>query len=186
MTNRTATSRTAARRVAAAALLTGLGLTGIACGQGLSADGQQPGATEPGATEPGTAQPGTAEPDAPTSDAGAGTMLATAFPIASVLRATEVSLPGDVAIGEIPPDVRWTPGNRLDIPIVRAGEQAVLVVTVLPDQEACDAASALLTEQESAAVSEQVCAVWVADGRLPVVVPEPGTTPTLDPSDAAR
>lgn len=120
-------------------------------------------------------------------DAGSGgTMLATAFPLSSVLQAAEASLPAEVTIGEIPRDVRWLPGNQIEVPVERRGETAVLVVTVLPEQETCDAESPVLDDAEAAAVAEQVCATWRDEGRLPVVVPDPDAPIVEDPSDAAR
>lgn len=113
-------------------------------------------------------------------------MLATAFPLGSVLRAAEASLPEDVTIGEIPRDIRWMPGNQVAVPVIRGGEQSDLVVTVLPEQEECAASSTVLSAQEQAAVGAEVCAVWEAEGRLPVVVPDPDAPLPTDPSDAAR
>ena len=113
-------------------------------------------------------------------------MLATAFPLGSVLSAAEVSLPEDVAIGEIPRDIRWLPGNQVAVPVVRGGEQADLVVTVLPEEGECTASSTVLSAQEEAAVGAEVCVVWDAEGRLPVVVPDPDAPLPTDPSDAAR
>jgi hypothetical protein len=114
------------------------------------------------------------------------TMLASSFPLTSVLRAAEVALPPDVSIGPIPMDVRWLPGNRIEVPVERDGRDAVLVVTVLPDEQACSAESAVLDPDEQADVGDEVCEVWVAEGRLPVVVPDPDAPVVVDPSDAAR
>lgn len=114
------------------------------------------------------------------------TMLASAFPLTSVVRAAEMALPSDVAIGPIPMDVRWLPGNRIEVPVERAGQQAVLVVTVLPDQQTCAAESEVLDPGEQADVADKVCEVWAAEGRLPVVVPDPDAPVVVDPSDAAR
>ena len=93
-------------------------------------------------------------------------MLATAFPLTSVLVAAERTLPSDVSIGEIPMDTRWLPGNRIEVPLLRDGVAATLTVTVtvLPGQEVCAAASDLLSEAEEDAVADEVCAVWEDEG----------------------
>lgn len=124
-------------------------------------------------------------PATPSIGAG-GTMLATAFPVGSVARAAQTSVPSGVTIGEFPRDVRWMPGNQLVVPIVRDGASAELLVTVLPEQEQCAAESSALSPDEAAAVADEVCRAWVAEGRLPVVVPDPGAPLPEDPSNAAR
>jgi hypothetical protein len=111
------------------------------------------------------------------------TMLATAFPITSVLRAAEASLPRDAAVAEVPMDVRWQPGNRIDVPIERGGQAGIMTVTVA---RTCVASSALLDPTETEAVAAAVCATWEAEGRLPVVVPDPDAPPEMNPEDAAR
>lgn len=120
------------------------------------------------------------------SDGAGGTMLATAFPLTSVLVATESSLPADVSIGGIPMDARWLPGNRIEVPVGRDGTDAVLTVTVLPERESCAAQSEVLTPAEADSVAQSVCAIWESEGRLPVVVPDPNAPIETDPSDAAR
>jgi hypothetical protein len=132
-----------------------------------------------------------ASPSTPvaTLDAGGaagGTMPAIAFPLTSVLAAADQSLPADVTIGEIPRDTRWLPGNRMEVPISRDGTDAVLTVTVLPARESCAARSQVLTPAEAEQVASRVCDVWVSEGRLPVVVPDPDAPIETDPSDAAR
>lgn len=114
------------------------------------------------------------------------TMLASSFPLSSVLRAAELTVPPDVSIGPIPMDARWLPGNRIEVPVERDGADAVLVVTVLPDEQTCAVESEVLDPGEQAAVADAVCEVWVAEGRLPVVVPDPDAPVVVDPSDAAR
>lgn len=118
--------------------------------------------------------------------AAGDTMLATAFPLTSVLVAADEALPDDADIGEIPMDTRWLPGNRIEVPITRDGTVGVLTVTVLPEQEACAAESPLLSADEGGAVADEVCRTWRSEGRLPVVVPDPDAPIVVDPSDAAR
>ncbi len=113
-------------------------------------------------------------------------MLATAFSLTEVLRATDRTKPADVLITEIPMDTRWLSGNRIEVPIERDGAGGVLVVTVLPEQARCAAESPLLTPAESDLVATEVCAAWEAGGRLPVVVPDPDAPVELNPEDAAR
>ena len=136
---------------------------------------------------------GDGSPSDPTAerpvDGGAtagGTMLATAFPLTSVLVAAERTLPSEVSIGEIPLDTRWLPGNRIEVPLLRDGVAATLTVTVLPGREVCAAESEVLSEAEEDAVAIEVCTVWEDEGRLPVVVPDPDAPIEVDPSDAAR
>ncbi|MGB9375455.1 MAG: hypothetical protein WCA82_14995 [Jiangellales bacterium] len=121
-----------------------------------------------------------------TADSAGGTMLATAFSLTEVLRATDRTKPADVLITEIPMDTRWLSGNRIEVPIERDGAGGVLVVTVLPEQARCAAESPLLTPAESDLVATEVCAAWEAGGRLPVVVPDPDAPVELNPEDAAR
>jgi hypothetical protein len=161
---------------ALALLLAVAGVTIAACDEG------QPAQPADGAGI--SAGPGA---DSPPAGGGNGTtMLATAFPLGSVIRAAEVSLPEDVAIGQIPGDIRWMPGNQVTIPVVRGSQQAELVVTVLPEREECTASSTVLSGEEESAIGAEVCAVWEAEGRLPVVVPDPDAPLPVDPSDAAR
>lgn len=110
-------------------------------------------------------------------------MLATAFPITSVLRATSAALPADAAIGTLPMEAGWQPGNRLDVPIERGGEVGSVTVTVT---DACEASSALLDAGEADAIAEAVCRTWEAEGRLPIVVPDPDAPLEMNPEDAAR
>jgi hypothetical protein len=126
------------------------------------------------------------EPDPQTSMAAGDTMLATAFPLTSVLQAAEAALPDDVTIRPVPGDTRWLPGNQIEVPVERDGSVAVVVVTVLPERAECGAQSPLLDPAEADALAAQVCATWEAEGRLPVVVPDPDAAAVLDPSDAAR
>jgi hypothetical protein len=67
--------------------------------------------------------------------------------------------------------------------LTRDGTAGAVVVVVGP---ACSASSALLSAPEAAQVADEVCRVWDAEGRLPVVPADAGVPATADPQDAAR
>lgn len=114
-------------------------------------------------------------------------MLPSAFPIVSVVLAMEESLPEGASVDELPRDISWQPGNELDVPILRDGIAGTVTVTVPgTDVDACTADSEQLSQDEAAAVADAVCQAWDAEGRLPIVVPDPDAPPTENPEDAAR
>jgi hypothetical protein len=164
--------RRRARLTTGAAAVLGLAVALAGCG----------GSTGDEATPLPTPTPTTASGDGDAGAAG-GTMPPVSFPVGSAVDALVASLPSGAAVADLPPDLGWGADASLPVPVSRDGTAGVVVVVVGPP---CSASSALLTAQEASLVADEVCRVWEAEGRLPVVPADAGVPATADPQDAVR
>jgi hypothetical protein len=118
--------------------------------------------------------PVAAPPEAPVDSGAAGgpaggAQLAQGFTVDAAVSAAAAAGAG---IGELPMDVGWRTGGTLDLPL-RAGG----VLTIRIAGGACDtsvAPASVLSNDVLKAVTDAVCAAWVAAGSPHIVASVPG------------
>lgn len=101
----------------------------------------------------------------------AGTGLAVGFPVGSAVDAVLTALPAAVTLGDLPMDIHWREGGRLDLPVTGGAGEATLALEVTDGGCAATLEPAgLLSAAELETVAGAVCDAWRAAGS-PAIVP---------------
>jgi hypothetical protein len=164
--------RRARRRLAGLAMA--LAAAGAAAATALAQAGPPAGPPSGSVAAPPVA-PGDGGPGAgPAGGPAGGAQLAVGFTVDAAVTAVLVALPAGVSVGELPMDIGWRAGGTLDLPLDGTGRAGVLTIRITGGSCAVSVAPAgVLPHGDLDAVTESVCAAWVAAGSSDIVPAEP-------------